>query len=175
MFDHPPRRLLLTSVLAGGLALAACGTGAASGGGSSGGDMQGTTIAVRSTDQGEVLTDARGRTLYESDQENGTPTCTSSDCTAIWTALTVSGGGEPTASSGVTGSVTTTQRPDGSRQVVLDGKPLYTFSFDHAPGDTSGDGVQDEFGGTRFTWHAATPAGSTRGTPSAPPSTGYSY
>ena len=95
-----------------------------------------------------MLTDARGNTLYESEQESGKVLCTSSGCTAVWRPLTVSGDAQPTASSGVTGDLSTMQRPDGTRQVTLDDKPLYTFSFDHGPGDTSGNGVQDSFGST---------------------------
>jgi predicted lipoprotein with Yx(FWY)xxD motif len=166
------RTLLRASMLAGALALAACGSGTS---GADAGSSADTTVAVRSTDGGSVLTDAQGRTLYESDQEDGEALCTSSDCTAIWAPLTVSGDAAPTGPSEVTGSLSTIDRSDGSRQVTLDGKPLYTFSFDHAPGETGGDGQRDAFGGTEFTWHAATPDGAMGGAPSAPPATGYDY
>ena len=45
--------------------------------------------------------------------------------------------------------------------MTLAGRPLYTFSFDHAAGQVNGDGQQDSFDGTDFTWHLATPAGET--------------
>jgi hypothetical protein len=76
--------------------------------------------------------------------------------------------------------VATVDRPDGSQQVTLDGAPLYTFTQE-GPGEVTGDGASDSFGGEDFTWHAVTPSGSAS---TAPPSTttssgsspgGYSY
>ena len=69
----------------------------------------------------------------------------------------------PTSSGGVAGTSTTLKRPDGSRQVSFDGRPLYTFSFDHSAGQVNGDGQNDSFDGTDFTWQAvtATRSGST--------------
>ncbi len=43
-------------------------------------------------------------------------------------------------------------RPDGTKQVTAEGKPLYTFAEDSA-GEVTGDGVSDEFGEQYFTWH----------------------
>jgi hypothetical protein len=43
-------------------------------------------------------------------------------------------------------------RPDGGRQVTIDGKPLYTFSED-SPGKATGNGFTDDFGGHHFTWN----------------------
>ncbi len=53
-------------------------------------------------------------------------------------------------------------RDDGGKQVTLDGRPLYRFSEDPAPGKVTGDGFKDDFGGVSFTWHAVTPSGATR-------------
>jgi len=41
-------------------------------------------------------------------------------------------------------------RPDGSKQWAFKGKPLYKWSKDEEPGDTTGDGVNK-------VWHAARP------------------
>lgn len=38
--------------------------------------------------------------------------------------------------------------------------PLYTFSED-SPGNATGDGFSDEFGGHHFTWNVVRAAGST--------------
>jgi predicted lipoprotein with Yx(FWY)xxD motif len=121
-----------------------------------------TTVSVRDVaGVGKVLADAHGRTLYTSDQERaaGRILCASGACTAIWTPLTVAKGAKPTAPSGVSAGLGTVSRPDGSRQVAFMGEPLYTFSFDHSAGEVKGNGVQDSFGGTAFTWHAATADG----------------
>ena len=150
---------------AGLLALAACSSGGGIYGGSSGASSgastpsSSTTVALRSAGGMHVLTTSSGRTLYSSSQEDGTVLCTSGACNAIWAPLTVSGGHMPTASGGVT-HLTTLARPDGTRQVAFDGRPLYTFSFDHGAGQVNGNGAHDSFDGTSFTWHAVTTTGS---------------
>jgi hypothetical protein len=42
--------------------------------------------------------------------------------------------------------------------VTFDGKPLYSFVQD-SPGKVTGNGFSDSFGGTNFTWTAATAGG----------------
>ncbi|HXG36178.1 MAG TPA: hypothetical protein VNL15_04350 [Dehalococcoidia bacterium] len=99
------------------------------------------TVASRSHPQlGTILTDAQGKTLYTftPDPPNGSA-CTG-DCAQRWPPLTLRSG-TPTASSGVTGRLGTIQRTDGSTQVTYDGKPLYYFAADAAPGDANGQGV----------------------------------
>jgi predicted lipoprotein with Yx(FWY)xxD motif len=118
---------------------------------------------------GDVLVDAKGRTLYIADQEmTGKVLCSSDACTAIWTPLTVAAGQQPTGPSQVSSMLATVKRPDGSLQVAFNGAPLYTFSFDHAAGDVGGNGQKDSFGGTDFSWHTATASGAA---PAPAPST----
>jgi hypothetical protein len=45
-------------------------------------------------------------------------------------------------------------RPDGTKQVTDDGKPLYTFTED-STGEVTGNDFSDDFNGQAFTWHAA--------------------
>jgi predicted lipoprotein with Yx(FWY)xxD motif len=153
---------LLAAAGIGALLIAGCSSSStsppaqgAAGGGSA------TTVAARSVSGiGHVLVDSQGRTLYESDQEkSGKVLCSSSACTAIWSPLLVARGQKPTEPSNVSARLGTVTRPDGKAQVTLDGAPLYTFSFDHSPGDVNGNGQHDNFDGTSFTWHAATPTG----------------
>ena len=94
---------------------------------------------------GTYLVDAHHDALYVlSSDSKGTSTCTGA-CAKAWPPLTVSG--KPTAGSGVaSGLLGTIARQDGSTQVTYGGKPLYTFSKDSAPGDTTGEGVK-AFGG----------------------------
>jgi predicted lipoprotein with Yx(FWY)xxD motif len=143
------------------LALAGCGSNGSSsssaGGGTSG--STGMTVAVSDTSSGDVLTTSGGRTLYISDQEKNKVLCASGACEAIWTPLTVPSGDKPSAPAKVASQLSTVKRPDGSQQVTLDGRPLYTFSFDHSSGDVNGDGQKDSFDGVDFSWHAATPTG----------------
>jgi predicted lipoprotein with Yx(FWY)xxD motif len=180
---------LLRSVLAGAalsvaLIVAGCSGGTPSPGSAPGSSASsGSTVTVRdASGHSGVLATADGRTLYVSDQENGTVLCKSSACTAIWNPLTVDTGQAPTGSGQLAGKLSTLKRPDGSTQVAFDHKPLYTFSFDHGAGQVGGDGQQDSFDGTHFTWRVATAAGGSAPAsttmPSAPSSSGnggYTY
>jgi hypothetical protein len=69
-------------------------------------------------------------------------------------------------------------RPDGARQVTVDGKPLYTFSED-APGKVEGNGFSDDLDGRHFTWNAVLAggdsAGSSGGANDASPGNDYGY
>jgi predicted lipoprotein with Yx(FWY)xxD motif len=66
---------------------------------------------------------------------------------------------------GVTGHVGTITRDDGTRQVTLNGLPLYTFAGDAAAGDTTGQGKQG------FWWAVATDG--TKAAGPSPASGGY--
>ena len=108
------------------------------------------TVATASSSLGTILVDSAGKTLYTWDRDSGpTSTCTGG-CATTWPPLVLPAGTTtPVAGPGVS-LLTATPRPDdpAKLQVVLDGKPLYTYAGDTAPGDTKGDGV----GGT---WHVA--------------------
>jgi predicted lipoprotein with Yx(FWY)xxD motif len=133
------------------------------------------TVSVSDTSSGDVLTTSDGKTLYFSDQERNKVLCDSGACQAIWTPLTVSSGDQPSAPGTVGSELTTLKRSDGSEQVALDGRPLYTFSFDHSAGDVNGDGQKDSFDGIDFTWHAATPIGKAPAAPSGGSTTQSPY
>jgi predicted lipoprotein with Yx(FWY)xxD motif len=127
------------------LAATACG----------GSDKDKTVATSNIQGVGQVLVDGAGRALYSADQEaGGTVRCVSADCVAIWAPLTVPAGQDPTGADGVSGKLSTVSRPDGSRQVVYAGKPLYTFAQD-GTGEVKGNGANDAFGGVAFSWHVA--------------------
>jgi predicted lipoprotein with Yx(FWY)xxD motif len=90
-------------------------------------------------------------------------------CLDFWKPLSVSGNTAPNVA-GVTFG--TAKRPDGKTQVTYQGKPLYTFKLDKAPGDMQGDDFTDKFGGTTFTWHAATIGGGGNAPAPAPTDSG---
>ncbi len=148
------------------LAIAACSSSSKSPAAPASAPVKGspatTTVAIRTiSGTGDVLVDAKGRTLYVSDQEmtGNKVLCSSDACTAIWTPLTVPAGQTPTGPSSVSSMIATVKRPDGSAQVEFNGAPLYTFTFDHSAGAVGGNGQKDSFDGTNFTWHAATATG----------------
>jgi len=49
------------------------------------------------------------------------------------------------AGPGVTGALGVFTRPDGTRQVTVNGWPLYYFAGDLKPGDANGDGVNNNW------------------------------
>lgn len=118
------------------------------------GSAAAATIAVASTNLGEIVVDDAGRTLYlftRDTQGAGTSVC-NDECAVNWPPLLVDGAATPTAAEGITGQLGTATRDDGTTQVTLNGWPLYTFAADAAPGDTNGQGVNDA-------WFAVSPAG----------------
>lgn len=106
------------------------------------------TVMVRDSKLGSILTDSAGKSLYVFDKDQAgamTSACTGG-CAAIWPALTVTG--TPTAGPGVPGQLSAAGASGGGTQVAWNGRLLYEYSRDQAPGDTNGDGV----GGI---WHVA--------------------
>ena len=99
------------------------------------------TVATSTTDLGEVLVDGEGMTLYVFDPDEQGPSTCEDDCAEAWPPLIAE---EPVAGEGVDESLLgTAERPDGASQVTYDGWPLYGWASDQAPGDTTGQGVQD--------------------------------
>ena len=133
------------------------------------------TVSSREiTGEGAVLVDSAGRALYAADQENaaGKVLCTDG-CTSFWMPLTVDKG-SPTERS-VSGELGVVRRPDGARQVTLDGKLLYSFTQD-SPGKVAGDGFEDAFGGQTLTWHVVHANGNTDSSGGSSTTTGpYGY
>jgi len=155
----------LAAAVAAGL-LAACGSaGAGAGGGSGAAGTHGTAarsgivLSVRKLPGiGAVLADRSGKTLYSPQQEaDGKIMCTG-DCLSFWFPVRVAAGAVLRAPSGVSGALGTIHRP-GLTQLTYNGKPLYTFRLDQAPGQAHGNDFTDHFGGTAFTWHALTTSG----------------
>jgi len=172
------RSRVLMAALGAGAALVLAGCGSSNGGNSAGGGATtGGSMTVQAQTVGSmsnVLEDSSGKALYVTDQEGaGKVLCTTSACTAIWVPLTVPSGQQPSGASSVSSHLGTVMRPDGTTQVTWDGKPLYTFSFDHGAGQVTGDGKMDSFGTTSFTWHVATASGTSGGGGSPSSSSNY--
>lgn len=105
------------------------------------GDTAGAAeIMVSESDLGPILVDAEGMTLYLFTQDSpGTSVC-EGECLANWPPLV----GEPQAGEGVDeallGSI---ERSDGTVQATYNDWPLYYFIQDAAPGDITGQGVNE--------------------------------
>ncbi len=108
--------------------------------------VTGSTSALVKTAEnatlGKIVVDGAGFTVYTWDRDTGpTSTCTGG-CAGTWPAVLVPDGTPtPIPAEGVTGTLATSARPDGGNQLTLDGKPLYRYAADSAPGDAKGDGV----------------------------------
>ena len=114
-----------------------------------------TTALVKTASHatlGTIVVDAAGYTLYTFDRDTGSTSACTGGCAGTWPAVLVPDGTpSPIPADGVTGALATSARADGGNQLTLDGKPLYRYAGDAAPGDAKGDGV----GGN---WHAVTVA-----------------
>jgi len=110
------------------------------------------TVSLRHTNLGSILVSSSGRTLYEFTKDHsGKNSCAAiSGCSEAWPSLTTSG--RPTAGSGIKASLLSST---SGHQVTYAGHPLYTYSGDSGPGETSYVGVK-QFGGT---WYALTASG----------------
>jgi predicted lipoprotein with Yx(FWY)xxD motif len=145
------------------LLAAACGGAASSG---PGGGPAHDTVSVRQVSGvGNIYTDANGMTLYTPAEEaTGKVICTGS-CTSIWIPLAPPASGSPTQGPGVRGTLGVITRPDSTRQVTLNGAPLYRFVQDSAPGTVKGNGIMDRFGPKSFSWHVESSGAPVTATP----------
>ena len=98
-----------------------------------------------------VVTNAKGLTLYWFVPDTATKSACYGTCAAYWPPVT----GPATAGPGVTGTLSTITRSDGSLQAAYDGHPLYTYIGDDAPGQASGNGINLNGG----LWHEVTVSG----------------
>jgi predicted lipoprotein with Yx(FWY)xxD motif len=163
---HAPLFTIAVVALAA-VGLAACGgsdngdnsnSGSAGGTAGAGGGAQ--TVATKSiSGVGNALVDSTGKVLYTNDMDTGSKIACTDQCLTEWVPLAAPSGGQPSSDdSAVQSKLGTVKRPDGSSQVTLGGMPLYTFVED-SPGQATGNGFADSFGGTNFVWTAATASG----------------
>jgi predicted lipoprotein with Yx(FWY)xxD motif len=108
-------------------------------------------VLLGSTGLGDVLVGSDGRTLYGfTNDVEASSTCYGT-CADAWPPVLVASDWVPGPGLDI-GIFATTQREDGSTQLVAGKWPLYYFAGDAVPGDVNGQGSGD-------VWFAAAPTG----------------
>jgi predicted lipoprotein with Yx(FWY)xxD motif len=151
--------LALPAVAAAAAVLAACSssgtssTSSGSGSTSTSSPAAATAGSLKTTTIGgaTVLTNSKGFTLYSFAPDTSTKSNCNGTCAQFWPPVQ-----GPATASGVKGTFGTIKRSDGSTQATFDGHPLYTFAADTAPGQTKGNGLNEQGG----VWHEITTSGS---------------
>jgi predicted lipoprotein with Yx(FWY)xxD motif len=132
----------------------------------------GTTLDVKTIGGQQVVTNAQGFTLYWFAPDTSTTSKCTGSCATYWPPVK----GPATAMSGVTGTLGTITRSDGTKQATYDGHPLYTYAADSAPGQAKGNGLNVSGGlWYEMTVSGATPAASASAKSTAKTGGGYGY
>jgi predicted lipoprotein with Yx(FWY)xxD motif len=163
------------------LALSACGssssssssTPAAGASSAPASSASGSTVNMTTINGTAVVTNSAGKTLYWFAPDTSTTSKCTGSCATFWPPVT----GPVTAGSGVTGTLSTITRPDGTTQATYDGHPLYTYVGDTAAGQAKGNGLNISGGlWYEMTVSGATPAvGTSASSPKASTGGGYGY
>jgi predicted lipoprotein with Yx(FWY)xxD motif len=114
-----------------------------------------TVVKAAKGSLGTMLADAKGRTLYLWEADQGAKSACDGPCADAWPPLTTDG--KPSAGEGVKADLLgTSKRADGTLGVTYAGHPLYYFTGDTAAGQANGQD-SDAFGAD---WYVVSPAGS---------------
>ncbi len=147
-------RIFLTVLLA--CAASASGAALAQGAVPAAHAARAAKVTLRHTRLGNILATSSGFTLYEFTRDRGPHnSCVSiRECSGTWPPYTTNG--RPTAGPGVRASLLSSIRIAGGKtQVTYAGHPLYLYSGDSGPGETSYVG-ESMFGGR---WYALNGSG----------------
>jgi predicted lipoprotein with Yx(FWY)xxD motif len=163
-----------SSTSAAGSPSAAAGSSAPAAAGSSApasAAASGSTLGTTSVNGTTVLTNAKGDVLYWFVPDTSTTSKCNGSCATFWPPVK----GPATAGSGVTGTLGTVTRADGSTQATYDGHPLYTFAGDKKAGEATGNDVNAS-GGVWWEMEVsgATPAAKAPAAATAPKATATS-
>src|SRR5260370_27854223 len=157
------RRWLVPASLAAA-ALIATGCGSSS---STSAAAAASTLNTTKIGGANVLTNAKGFTLYWFALDTSTASKCNGQCASVWPPVK----GPASPRSGVTGTLAPLTRSDGSVQATWNGHPLYTYKGDTAPGQNKGNGLTLSGG----VWHEVVLTGAAPKTKSSSSSSGGGY
>ena len=93
-----------------------------------------TSALAQTTDNGGLLRDKAGKTLYTFDKDGADESRCFDGCATAWPPFMAAEGAQ------AKDKLTLVARKGGGMQWAWGGKPLYYFAGDAQPGDVSGDG-----------------------------------
>jgi predicted lipoprotein with Yx(FWY)xxD motif len=94
---------------------------------------------------GNVVLDSEGWTTYRFDLDSAAPSISTCQDACLRSWLPILADGTPTLTGIAPNLVGTIVRPDGGRQLTLDGWPLYRFLGDNGPGKWKGQAVNNSW------------------------------
>jgi predicted lipoprotein with Yx(FWY)xxD motif len=97
----------------------------------------GQTLDARQIAGVNLLTNAKGFTLYWFAPDHPNKSVCYRDCAAYWPPVA----GNMSAGPGVIGKIGTITRTDGTSQATYNGHPLYTYVGDSSPGQAGGNNI----------------------------------
>ena len=153
------RWLAVAGLAVATVALAACGSSAASTPSSGSGSSStpavasGSGIKTVSTSRGMVLANSAGHTLYWFAIDTPGKSNCNGQCASYWPPVPASA--KAAAGASLPGALGSIKRADGSGQLTYRGHPLYTYTGDTAAGQVNGNGISASGG----LWWAMTPSG----------------
>jgi predicted lipoprotein with Yx(FWY)xxD motif len=176
------RWLAPAGLAAAALVVAACGSSSTTGGSGGSGNSPAaaatsaaaattaTTLESKKVGSADLLTNAKGFTLYWFVLDSSTASKCNGSCSHYWPPVP----GPATEMSGVKGKLGVITRSDGAKQATYNGHPLYTYVGDTAPGMAKGNGLNLSGG----VWHDIVLSGSAAPAPKKSKSSssgGYGY
>lgn len=97
-------------------------------------------VHVAETNLGPILVDPDGFTLYIFTVDSGGESACYDECAELWPPVPADTPISPDLDAAMFGS---TERTDGTAQLTVNGMPLYLYTPDTNPGDTTGQGFND--------------------------------
>ncbi|MSW95043.1 MAG: hypothetical protein F2923_07735 [Actinobacteria bacterium] len=137
------------------------------------------------TSAGKVLVNAKGKTLYAFSADTSGASHCSGSCAVYWPPATTTGS-LIAHSADVKAKLGTIKRADNTKQITVNGYPVYTFAGDKSPGDSNGQGLSQSGGiwwvvSAKGVWVKPMPASEVKNNSqpspnsSAPETSPYSY